>query len=420
MDGAPACPFVAFGDDRDARSTSPDHRHRCFAEIATGARERSPTRRRTASRARSRSARPSRTGPDAKPRRLGGGRVRGGCRCGRAAGLARGRRDRCRPRHGPGRRRRRRPADRRARRTRRRPEPAARLGRAAAVGDRRGTRVRDALDDRPDRQRARWPAVRSRARASPAAPPTSSPAAPHRRRRRCLVRSARGAASTAPHDELAGLVEGRPAGTAPRLAANGIGGRQRRTRPSRRRRPAPAGRQLDAGRRPVVSGPSWERPRRYEAYPAIKTRAEAARHAATRRSLAGALGDRCARAVHAARRCSASAAAAEREPEPEPARRDGERAPTAPPAPTPPSTSSSRATRCRRSPTVRGDARGAAGRQHGDDQEPGQDRGRRRDHHPAPQRRRVRPAASPAADPSAPRRGLAADARAHAASAGRC
>src|SRR6476646_3629402 len=32
MDGAPACPFVAFGDDREARATSPDHRHRCFAE----------------------------------------------------------------------------------------------------------------------------------------------------------------------------------------------------------------------------------------------------------------------------------------------------------------------------------------------------------------------------------------------------
>ncbi|MFL5675249.1 MAG: LysM peptidoglycan-binding domain-containing protein [Chloroflexota bacterium] len=31
-DGAPACPFVAFGDDREARSTSPDHRHRCFAD----------------------------------------------------------------------------------------------------------------------------------------------------------------------------------------------------------------------------------------------------------------------------------------------------------------------------------------------------------------------------------------------------
>ena len=33
VDGAPACPFVAFEDDRDARSTSPDHRHRCYAEV---------------------------------------------------------------------------------------------------------------------------------------------------------------------------------------------------------------------------------------------------------------------------------------------------------------------------------------------------------------------------------------------------
>ena len=32
LDGAPACPFVAFEDDRDARSTAPDHRHRCYAE----------------------------------------------------------------------------------------------------------------------------------------------------------------------------------------------------------------------------------------------------------------------------------------------------------------------------------------------------------------------------------------------------
>ncbi|MFL5777555.1 MAG: LysM peptidoglycan-binding domain-containing protein [Chloroflexota bacterium] len=31
-DGAPACPFVAFDDDRDARSQTPDHRHRCYAE----------------------------------------------------------------------------------------------------------------------------------------------------------------------------------------------------------------------------------------------------------------------------------------------------------------------------------------------------------------------------------------------------
>jgi hypothetical protein len=30
--GAPACPFVAFDHDRDERATSPDHRHRCYAE----------------------------------------------------------------------------------------------------------------------------------------------------------------------------------------------------------------------------------------------------------------------------------------------------------------------------------------------------------------------------------------------------
>jgi nucleoid-associated protein YgaU len=32
-DASLACPFVAFGDDRDARSDQPDHRHRCYAEI---------------------------------------------------------------------------------------------------------------------------------------------------------------------------------------------------------------------------------------------------------------------------------------------------------------------------------------------------------------------------------------------------
>ena len=31
-DSAPACPFVAFEDDRDERASSPDHRHRCYAE----------------------------------------------------------------------------------------------------------------------------------------------------------------------------------------------------------------------------------------------------------------------------------------------------------------------------------------------------------------------------------------------------
>jgi hypothetical protein len=32
-EGAIACPFVAFADDRDARSDEPDHRHRCYAEV---------------------------------------------------------------------------------------------------------------------------------------------------------------------------------------------------------------------------------------------------------------------------------------------------------------------------------------------------------------------------------------------------
>jgi len=32
-DGANACPFVAFEDDRDERATVPDHRHRCYAEV---------------------------------------------------------------------------------------------------------------------------------------------------------------------------------------------------------------------------------------------------------------------------------------------------------------------------------------------------------------------------------------------------
>jgi len=32
VDGAPACPFVALDEDRDGRALSPDHRHRCYAE----------------------------------------------------------------------------------------------------------------------------------------------------------------------------------------------------------------------------------------------------------------------------------------------------------------------------------------------------------------------------------------------------
>src|SRR5687768_1013149 len=31
-DASPACPFVAFEDERDERADRPDHRHRCYAE----------------------------------------------------------------------------------------------------------------------------------------------------------------------------------------------------------------------------------------------------------------------------------------------------------------------------------------------------------------------------------------------------
>jgi LysM repeat protein len=33
VEGPPACPFIAFEDERDERSSSPDHRHRCYAEV---------------------------------------------------------------------------------------------------------------------------------------------------------------------------------------------------------------------------------------------------------------------------------------------------------------------------------------------------------------------------------------------------
>lgn len=32
-EGSPACPFVAFEDDRDQRADRPDHRHRCYADV---------------------------------------------------------------------------------------------------------------------------------------------------------------------------------------------------------------------------------------------------------------------------------------------------------------------------------------------------------------------------------------------------
>ena len=33
MEGSPACPFIAYEDERDERSSEPDHAHRCYAEV---------------------------------------------------------------------------------------------------------------------------------------------------------------------------------------------------------------------------------------------------------------------------------------------------------------------------------------------------------------------------------------------------
>ena len=33
MEGSPACPFIAYEDERDERSAEPDHAHRCYAEV---------------------------------------------------------------------------------------------------------------------------------------------------------------------------------------------------------------------------------------------------------------------------------------------------------------------------------------------------------------------------------------------------
>ncbi len=186
MDGAPACPFVAFGDDREARSTSPDHRHRCFAETPPAPRAVAhqeayclssafpvcPTfqdwARREAAHARGAGER-AQTAPTATPTPERARPVR---RLGDPAGRAR---RRCRGSRG---------RRRRGTRSRRRvdpAQPAARLGRAAAVGDR--PRPGAPLDDHPRRStpmcppRILWQHVPSRARASPGALPTVSPPA---------------------------------------------------------------------------------------------------------------------------------------------------------------------------------------------------------------------------------------------------
>ncbi len=280
-EGAPACPFVAFEDDRDGRSTAPDHRHRCFAEPRPAPRALAhqeayclssafpvcPTfqdwARREAAAARpvaaSAGTRPREEPPESRPmppsarapyrppgrRRLPrpGGRTRSATGPPRPRGSATSRTGG--PRAGRGRRRsrgrrrvaRRSPArlEQRVRRPRRQP-PRDRLAgpdpdeprsaRATGDPDRHG----DDLDDA-------WPA------------------APRRRARRAPVPYVAGSATARPSTASRARAA-RPAATPP---APALVRRPGRARPS-------------AQDPSELFGPAWERPRRYEAYPTLRTR----------------------------------------------------------------------------------------------------------------------------------------------------
>jgi hypothetical protein len=258
MDGAPACPFVAFGDDRDGRSTSPDHRHRCFAESPPAPRAVAhqeayclssafpvcPTfqdwARREAAHARGAGER-AETAPTAvpsSPARDDGDDLRDG-----------------EPQDRP-------PAEPPVRRNPPRdwaaPPPwatgAGAAGRTAGSSAAADAAAADLLANRSVEGQGLAGSAADRLAGGPE--PASSAAA--------WSASAAGAPSTSADADLAGLVQGRPSGAGP-PRSDGYP-------PSTR-----------SGKRPAVSstrpagdavpGPSWERMRRYEAYPTIKTRA---------------------------------------------------------------------------------------------------------------------------------------------------
>ena len=271
MDGAPACPFVAFGDDRDGRSTSPDHRHRCFAESPPAPRAVAhqeayclssafpvcPTfqdwARREAAHARGAGDR-AETAPSAVP----------------SAQMADDSDEDVPP---PPRD----PADPPVRRNPPRdwaaPPPWAvgAAGAAGAAGSAAGggavragePAASDFLANRAvEGQGLAGSAADLLAGGPPPASPGSGVPSPGD-----AVAGAGAAGEAAPHDELAGLAQGRPASasTPPRTGAEGY--------------PPPT----MTGRRPSVSstrpssdvipGPAWEGIRRYEAYPTIRSRA---------------------------------------------------------------------------------------------------------------------------------------------------
>jgi LysM repeat protein len=283
-DGAPACPFVAFADDRDARSTSPDHRHRCYAETPPAPRavahqeayclssafpvcptfqewarrEAAQAHRATVAAAASAAAATA----DGDPEGTAGAADRDSDR-GPADDSA------SRPQPSPNAT----PADSPPQRNPPRdwaaPPPWAT---GAAAGSASRSTAPPSPDFLADRD------VEGRGLAGSAAdllaggtPLPTTPAAPA-----AWSASAAAALSSAPHEDIAELVGGRPpagaiddAARTPETSSVAAPPPRSTPQPSTGRRPAAS------SSRPVkdaVPGPAWERARRYEAYPTIKTR----------------------------------------------------------------------------------------------------------------------------------------------------
>ncbi len=255
-DGAPACPFVAFGDDRDGRSTSPDHRHRCFAESPPAPRAVAhqeayclssafpvcPTfqdwARREAAHARGAGER-AETAPTAVPSPAPVGSVDDVDRD----------EEPYRPADDP-------PVRRNPPRDWAAPPPwasgSASAGRTPSSGAAADAAAADLLASRSIEGQGLAGSAADRLAGGPG--PEVAAAA--------WSASAAGAAASSADDELAGLVQRRPASYPPRTGGY----------------PAPT----SSAKRPpntirptgdAIPGPSWEQMRRYEAYPTIKTRA---------------------------------------------------------------------------------------------------------------------------------------------------
>jgi LysM repeat protein len=257
MDGAPACPFVAYVDDRDGRSTSPDHRHRCFAESPPAPRALAhqeayclssafpvcPTfqdwARREAAQARA----------DEAAGDAAAGAMAGAAATGDDARPAE-------PRMPPPARPPEEPPRRNPPRDWAAPPPWATSSTTAARSSGSSPPVDELLAGR---------SIEGQGLAGSAADQLAGGTPPSRSGGGGWSASTAGTASTPPDTDLAGLV-GERLPTAPP------------TTPRGGQPPAP-----DPGRRPTVSssrpsgttvtGPPWERAQRYEAYPSIRTRA---------------------------------------------------------------------------------------------------------------------------------------------------